>query len=158
MTHYQTLGVPESASAQAVRAAYRGLARAHHPDVSAKSGAEARFAAAAAAYAVLGDTEKRRAYDRQLAVERARAERPRTAHEPGRAHYSWTNIAAAGARAAQEESDFDELYETFFVPRVRAMREGAAPEPVSEAPKRKAPRAKARPADARGAKVRARRA
>lgn len=130
MTHYQTLGVPESASAQAVRAAYRALARAHHPDVNAKPGAEARFAAAAAAYEVLGDEQKRREYDRRLAVERARAAEPRRvrgAQPTGEAHYSWTNIAASGARAAQDESDFDELYETFFAPRVRAMREVGKP-------------------------------
>jgi molecular chaperone DnaJ len=62
--YYAVLGVPKNASAAEVKKAYRKLAQQHHPDT--KQGdpdAEARFKEISAAYDVLGDGEKRRAYD-----------------------------------------------------------------------------------------------
>lgn len=62
---YETLGVPRGASAKEIRAAYRRLARKHHPDVNPDdAGAEARFKEVQAAYDVLGDEETRKRYDR----------------------------------------------------------------------------------------------
>jgi DnaJ-class molecular chaperone len=61
---YEILGVPKSASHDAIRKAYRKLARRHHPDVNpgdAKS--EESFKRVAAAYEVLSDEKKRAAYD-----------------------------------------------------------------------------------------------
>lgn len=107
MTHYQTLGVHETADAEEIRGAFRALARALHPDVSTAKGAGERFALVTAAYEVLSDPARRAEYDRSLAASR------RTI-DPERAHYSWTNIADSEARAAKGVSDFDELYDTFF--------------------------------------------
>ena len=61
--YYAALGVPRDADAEAIRKAYRKLARRHHPDVSGEAGAEARFKEVAEAYATLKDPEKRAAYD-----------------------------------------------------------------------------------------------
>ena len=61
--YYAVLGVPRDADADAIRKAYRKLARRHHPDVAAEAGAEARFKEVAEAYATLKDPEKRAAYD-----------------------------------------------------------------------------------------------
>jgi DnaJ-class molecular chaperone len=62
--YYKTLGVPRGASAADVKKAFRKLARKHHPDVNKTDpGAEARFKEVNEAYAVLGDDEKRKAYD-----------------------------------------------------------------------------------------------
>jgi len=61
---YEVLGVSRDASQEDVRRAYRRLARKHHPDVSREEGAEARFKDISEAYDVLGDPEKRAAYDR----------------------------------------------------------------------------------------------
>lgn len=68
--YYAALGVPRDADAEAIKKAYRKLARQHHPDVSKDPGAEARFKEVAEAYATLKDPEKRAAYD-QLGRRRA---------------------------------------------------------------------------------------
>jgi curved DNA-binding protein len=62
--YYETLGVARDASADAIRRAYRNLARKHHPDVNKDSGAEDRFKDISEAYEVLRDPEKRQRYDR----------------------------------------------------------------------------------------------
>ena len=61
--YYAALGVPRDADPEAIKKAYRKLARQHHPDVSKDAGAEARFKDVAEAYATLKDPEKRAAYD-----------------------------------------------------------------------------------------------
>jgi curved DNA-binding protein len=61
--YYAALGVPRDADAEAIKKAYRKLARQHHPDVSKEPDAEARFKEVAEAYATLKDPEKRAAYD-----------------------------------------------------------------------------------------------
>lgn len=61
---YDTLGVKRDASADEIRAAYRKLARKHHPDINpGDEHAEDRFKQVAAAYEVLSDAKRRAAYD-----------------------------------------------------------------------------------------------
>jgi curved DNA-binding protein len=61
---YLALGVSRDASQEELRAAYRKLARQHHPDVNPNdAAAEERFKDISAAYAVLSDEEKRQRYD-----------------------------------------------------------------------------------------------
>jgi DnaJ-class molecular chaperone len=63
--YYEVLGVPRNATADAIKKAYRALARKHHPDVNpGDKKAEATFKEAQSAYDVLSDTEKRSLYDR----------------------------------------------------------------------------------------------
>ena len=61
--YYEILGVAQSASADEVKKAYRKRARQYHPDVSKAADAEKRMAEVNEAYAVLGDAQKRAAYD-----------------------------------------------------------------------------------------------
>jgi hypothetical protein len=78
---YAVLGVGTDASAEAVRQAYRSKARTCHPDVTREPHAAARFQRLAAAYEILGDPERRRAYDaRRLARATGASRDP---HRPG---------------------------------------------------------------------------
>jgi curved DNA-binding protein len=62
--YYKTLGVPKTATEKEIKAAYRKLARKHHPDMNpGKKEAEARFKEINEAHEVLSDPEKRRRYD-----------------------------------------------------------------------------------------------
>jgi curved DNA-binding protein len=62
--YYKTLGVPRTATEKEIKAAFRKLARKHHPDVNkGDAKAEARFKEINEANAVLSDPEKRRQYD-----------------------------------------------------------------------------------------------
>jgi molecular chaperone DnaJ len=63
--HYDVLGVGRNASQEEIKKAYRKLAREYHPDRNqGDKSAEERFKAISQAYDVLGDPEKRKAYDR----------------------------------------------------------------------------------------------
>jgi DnaJ-class molecular chaperone len=62
--YYATLGLTKTASEKEIKAAYRKLARKHHPDVNpGDKSAETTFKEINEAYEVLGDPEKRRKYD-----------------------------------------------------------------------------------------------
>jgi len=62
--YYATLGVPKTATDKELKAAYRKLARKHHPDVNpGDPSAETKFKELNEAYEVLGDAAKRRKYD-----------------------------------------------------------------------------------------------
>ncbi len=61
--YYAVLGVERTANADAIKTAYRKLARKYHPDVSKEKNAEEKFKEVAEAYETLKDPEKRAAYD-----------------------------------------------------------------------------------------------
>ena len=83
--YYEVLGVARDATPEAIKKAYRTLARKHHPDVNpGDKKAEAKFKEAQQAYDVLSDAEKRALYDRY-----------------GRAGFE--GMAAAGPRGGAQE-------------------------------------------------------
>ncbi len=62
--YYKILGVAKTATEKEIKAAFRKLARKHHPDVNqGNKEAEARFKEINEANEVLGDKEKRKRYD-----------------------------------------------------------------------------------------------
>ena len=72
-TFYEILEVSESASPEIIEKAYKVLAKKYHPDLQVsgdKAQAEAKMKQINEAYEVLGDSEKRSAYDLKLKTER----------------------------------------------------------------------------------------
>ena len=62
---YDVLGVSKSASAADIKSAFRKLAKKLHPDANKNDPkAASRFAELNAAYEILGDADKRKAFDR----------------------------------------------------------------------------------------------
>ncbi len=73
---YTVLGVKKDASADEIRKAYRSLAKKFHPDLNpGDKEAETKFKEVQAAYAILGDEEKRKKFDRGE-IDATGAERP----------------------------------------------------------------------------------
>tara|TARA_Y100001934_G_scaffold160596_1_gene191641 strand:- start:327 stop:632 length:306 start_codon:yes stop_codon:yes gene_type:complete len=60
---YDILGIAPDADPDAIKRAYRQLARRYHPDVSDAADAEEKFKQVQHAYEVLKDPDKRAVYD-----------------------------------------------------------------------------------------------
>jgi len=91
--YYEILGVPKNASPDDLKAAFRRLARQHHPDVNKAPDAEDRFKEINEAYAVLSDQDKRAAYDR----------------------YGHAGVNGAGGVSPDFTNiDFSDIFEEFF--------------------------------------------
>ena len=65
--HYELLQVREEAEAEVIQAAFRALARKYHPDFGGDAN---RMVALNEAWEVLGDRERRAAYDREREARR----------------------------------------------------------------------------------------
>ena len=99
--YYAILGVEPDVDQQAIKCAYRRLARRYHPDVAKVKNAAKRFLLIQEAYAVLSDSEKRKQYDRvisrQDALLHASIARPAPSHIR-RSSRSWVVRPSEGIR------------------------------------------------------------
>ena len=89
--YYDVLNIPRTASQAQIKAAYRKLARTYHPDVNKSPDAGDKFKEATEAYEVLGDPQKRKAYDQFGHAGPARAGGP----GPGGRTYTWSSAGGA---------------------------------------------------------------
>ncbi len=96
---YGVLGVPEGADADAIKKAYRELAKRYHPDANpGDAKAEERFKELGQAYEILSDPEKRRRYDAMR-------------HAPARE--AWGGTGESGS-PWQGEGSIEDLFSMFF--------------------------------------------
>ena len=106
---YDVLGVKRDASDKEIRAAYRKLARKHHPDVNpGDKASEATLKEINAAYEVLKDPEKRKKYDKygdrwEMADQIEEMQRQRGTHD-------WFRTSTGGRRTGTVDGiDFEEF-------------------------------------------------
>lgn len=106
--YYEALEVGSQASKQEIKKAYQKLAKKWHPDVNKSPGADMKFKEAAEAYEVLGNEEKRKAYDEELR------------YGFGGANTGGTQHSGSGSGGISEE----DLFGMFFGSRGAADRAG----------------------------------
>jgi DnaJ-class molecular chaperone len=112
--YYQTLGVAKTATAKELKAAYRKLARKHHPDVNpGDKAAESKFKEINEAYEVLGDPEKRKKYDELGANWRAYEQAGPGAGAAGPFGGGWNANPGAGRQGSSRTITPEEFQEMF---------------------------------------------
>jgi len=107
-TLYELLGVCPDATDEALKKAYRGLAKMHHPDLNPNDpDAARRFRQISGAIAILCDAKRRAAYNQRLVRElQRRLDREREHRRMHRARVATSAVAAAliGIVAMNESS------------------------------------------------------
>src|SRR3954468_24181981 len=94
--YYEVLGIQRDAPPQAIKGAYRKLAKEHHPDRNhGDTTAEVRFKEISEAYDVLKDDRKRAAYDRF-------------------GHAAFENGGGRGANGFDFASSFTDIFDDLF--------------------------------------------
>jgi curved DNA-binding protein len=105
--YYRTLDVARDAPADAIKKAYRKLARKYHPDVSKEPDAEKRMQEINEANAVLSDPEKRAAYDQLGRHGPGEDFRPPPGWDQG---FEFTEHGRGGAESAEFSDFFAEIF------------------------------------------------
>ncbi len=104
---YQVLGVPDSASQDDIKKAYRKLAKQYHPDANPyNAAASERFKEISEAHAVLSDADKRKQYDQ---MRRLGAFDGMPRQRAGASRAGASRGAGAGPGDASESFDFGDI-------------------------------------------------
>ncbi len=115
---YAALGVAKTATQDAIRKAYKKIAKESHPDLNpGDPKAEARFKAAAAAYDLLKDEEKRRRFDAGE-IDASGQERPERKFY--REYAEGPQATYHTERGYEDFGDFSDVFADLFGQRARA--------------------------------------
>lgn len=121
---YEVLGVSKSATQKDIQSAYRKLAKKLHPDLNpGDKAAEDRFKSVSAAYALLGDEEKRGKYDRGE-IDETGAETPPRQYYRDYASAGQTGGHYQGNQSYSDFGDVDDIFSGFFSQRGRGQQGG----------------------------------
>lgn len=101
MDYYRILNVGRNASQEEIKRAHRKLSAKYHPDNAGEKSRE-QFDRVQEAYGVLGDEEKRKAYDERLRADEAGGGSGKTADR------------STNARQAEKQEDYYKDMEAFF--------------------------------------------
>lgn len=113
--YYKVLGLSKSATTAEIKKAYRKLARKYHPDVNPNDKtAEHKFKEINEANEVLGDTEKRKKYDKYgKDWEHGEAYEQAQRQQQSQRHYQQQGTGGFGG-GNFSEGDFSDFFESMF--------------------------------------------
>ncbi|MFN0022664.1 MAG: DnaJ C-terminal domain-containing protein [Parvularculaceae bacterium] len=127
---YSVLGVPVSATDAEIRAAFRTLAKKHHPDRNkGDKGSEEKFKEVSAAFDIIGDADRRRKFDAGEIDEdgRERAAGGFRQWHPGAGQGTGPGQGPAYNGGFANKGDFDDLGDIFADLFGRGRTAGAGP-------------------------------
>jgi len=146
--YYQTLGVERDASEDAIRKAYRKLARKHHPDLNpGDKASEDRFKKVQEAYDVLSDAKKKQMYDQhgfysENGMPSGDAGAPRGGPNMGFGGFDFSEAFAKGAGSGagrrpqpsgpEESASFHDIFNQWFGRNETESQATSAPEKGSD--------------------------
>ena len=111
--YYKILGVPNNATTEDVKKAYRKLARKYHPDVNKNTGAEKSFKEINEANEVLSDPEKRKRYD-TIGPEWEQYARGAGGRPSGSGGFQYVYTGQPGESPFGDASGFSDFFRTLF--------------------------------------------
>lgn len=121
--YYNILGVNRNATEKDIKAAYRRLARQHHPDVNpGNKSAEDKFKEINEAYEVLSDTDKRKKYDK-YGDKWMYADQFEAAHQQQGGSWNFGGQPGGGQTFHFEEGDIGDIFGDMFGGRMGGFRQ-----------------------------------
>jgi curved DNA-binding protein len=111
--YYKIMGVARDANQEAIKRAYRKLARKYHPDVSKEKDAEEKFKELQEAHEVLKDPEKRAAYD-QLGADWRQGQDFRPPPDWGKGFEFSRGPGGQGGRGSADMGEFSDFFSELF--------------------------------------------
>lgn len=112
---YVTLGVPRDAGPEAIRSAYRKLAKQHHPDLNpGDAKAEETFKTVSAANAILSDPEKRGKFDRGEIDASGQEQAPRPSYREHAEADAGRRYSRSGTAGGWDEEEFGDIFGSVF--------------------------------------------